>query len=219
LWEVFSGQEVRKMEVPQGWVQAVAFAPDCRTLASGGGDSTILLWDLTGHARIGKSKEATLTAKQLDNLWSDLAGDADKADKAMWTLALTPGPTVPFFKKQFQAPRSPDAKVVAKLIADLDNETFAVRQQAAKALDDLAEAAEGAVRKALAGNPALEVRQRLEQFLHKRNTEVIRKLRAIEALEQIGTAEARDLLDALAKGSPNPRLLEAAKSALARQAR
>ena len=115
--------------------------------------------------------------------------------------------------------RPAPAEQVAKLITDLDSDTFTKRQQAAKALDDLGEAAEGAVRHALAGNPALELRQRLEQLMQKRNVEVIRKLRAIEVLEQIGTAEARELLDSLAKGSPNPRVLDAAKAALARQAK
>jgi hypothetical protein len=40
-------------------------------------------------------------------------------------------------------------------------------------------------------NPSLEVRQRLKQILEKGNKAVIRKLRAIEALDQIGTPEAR----------------------------
>jgi hypothetical protein len=49
--------------------------------------------------------------------------------------------------------------------------------------------------------------------------DAIRKLRAIEVLEQIGTAEARQVLQALADLVPNPRVAEAATAALERLAR
>src|SRR5262249_6583546 len=81
LLEVFSGQEIRRLDMPQGSVWALAFAPDGRTLATGGGDSTILLWDMTARARGGKLKPVPLTAADLDRLWSDLAGDAPTASR------------------------------------------------------------------------------------------------------------------------------------------
>jgi hypothetical protein len=43
--------------------------------------------------------------------------------------------------------------------------------------------------------------------------------RAIDALEQIGTAEARQVLEALAKGAPNPQVTQAAAAALRRLAK
>ncbi len=216
LFETISGQEIRQIDAPQGTVYSLAFGADGRTLASGGADSTILLWDLTGQATTGASKPVPLTAKALEQMWSDLAAtDAARGDQAIWALVFSPKQCLPLLKERVLAKPAP-AEQAAKLIADLDSETFAVRQKAAKALDDLGEAAEAAVRKALGSNPALEVRERLEQFLKKRDTEVIRRLRAIEVLEQIGTAEARQVLDALAKGSTNPRVLEAAKAALDR---
>jgi WD40 repeat protein len=50
VWELRSRQVVRQFEAPQGTIWSLAFSDDARTLASGGGDSTILLWDLFGAA-------------------------------------------------------------------------------------------------------------------------------------------------------------------------
>jgi HEAT repeat protein len=68
----------------------------------------------------------------------------------------------------------------------------------------------------LAANPPLETRRRLEKVLETRNKAMIRGLRAVEVLEQIGTPEATQVLETLAKGSPNPRIEGAAAQALLR---
>jgi WD40 repeat protein len=214
--EVLSGQEIRRIDNPQINVESLSLSPDGRTLASGGSDSTILLWDLTGQAINPKTKPAQLTEAQLGTLWSDLAGDAPQADRALWSLALAPAQSLTFLKVQLQ-PRPPArADQVSKLIADLENERFAVRQKAAQALDALGELAEGILRKTLEGNVTLETRQRVEQILQNRVKDVLRQLRAIDALEQIGTSEAREVLLSLANGTPNPRVADAANAALQR---
>jgi dipeptidyl aminopeptidase/acylaminoacyl peptidase len=211
LWDLVAREEIRQIDLSQGSLGPLAFAPDGRTLASGGGNSTILLWDLTDHA--GKPKPAPLTPAQLDELWLNLIADAPKADRAIWSLAFAPQQSVPFLKARLEpvAPRS--AEQIAHLIADLDDQRFPVRQKAAQALEALHDTAERTIRKTLAANPTLEVRQRLEQILEKGNKETIRKLRAIEALEHIGTPEARQVLQTLAERTPNPRLAEAAQAA------
>ena len=143
---------------------------------------------------------------------------APKADQAIWSLVSGAQGSVAFLKERLQVVPAP-ADQLAKMIADLDSDKFALRQQAAKALDDLGEAAEGAMRKSLEGNSSLEGRQRIEQFLQKRNKDAIRKLRALDAVEQIGTSAARQVLVAVAKTSPNPRVSEAANAALERLAK
>ncbi len=147
LWETLTSQEIRQIDVPQGNVWAMAFTADGRTLATGGADSTILLWDLTGHAENGKLKAGDLTAKDLNRLWSDLAGDAPQANRAMWSLALAPKQSLPFLKERLRQPAAAKADQLAKLVADLDSDRFDVRQKATRELDQLAEGAEAALRK------------------------------------------------------------------------
>jgi RNA polymerase sigma factor (sigma-70 family) len=218
LWELLSGQEIRRFDVRQGWVWTLAFTPDGRTLASGGGDSTILLWDLRSRA-VNNKLPAFLTGPDLAALWIDLGSDAVKADHALWKLAAAPKQGLPFLQERLRPAQPADAKQVARLIADLDSKTFTVRDQAVRALEEMREAAEATLRTTLKGNLTLEVRQRLEQLLHKRDHEVVRQLRAIEVLEQIGTPEARPVLEALVKATPNPLVAEAAGAALQRLAK
>ena len=60
------------------------------------------------------------------------------------------------------------ADQVGKLVAELESDRFAVRQKASQTLDELGEAAESRLRKALEGDLTLEVRQRIQQILESR---------------------------------------------------
>jgi WD40 repeat protein len=215
--EALSGQEIRQLEMPQQSVWSLAFAPDGRTLATGGGDSTILVWDMTAGANKGKVPPAALTVADLKQLWADLAGNAPTADRALGTLALSAKQSVPFLAERLRVTAAP-AEQVAKLIVALDDKSFAVRDQAFRALVELGEAAEGALRLTLEGQPSLEVRQHIKQILDRRGKDVLRQLRAIDALEQIGTPEARQVLENLA-AAPHPQVAFAGRAALQRLAK
>jgi hypothetical protein len=110
---------------------------------------------------------------------------------------------------------------LAGYVADLDSPHFLTRQNATHELELLAELAEPALRKALAGRPALESRRRIEQLLDKLDApltrpEQLRGIRAVEVLELVGTRAARELLAALAKGAAGARLTSEAAAARAR---
>jgi WD40 repeat protein/serine/threonine protein kinase len=56
LWDVTSGKEVGRLEGHRGWVEALLFWPDGRTLASASADQTIRLWDMATLEPVGTLK-------------------------------------------------------------------------------------------------------------------------------------------------------------------
>jgi hypothetical protein len=202
------------ISTPHFTVSTLAFAPDGRSLASGGSDSTILLWNLTYSPEQGKKEPAN--EKALEALWADLAGDATKADQALWAFVRAGGPGLTFLQARLRPAKAADPKQVAALLEDLNSEVFAKREEAARALEQLGATAEKSLRDALAAKLSLELRRRILHLLEKRDAAILHGLRAIEAVEHFGTAEAREMLATLSHDSPNPRVAEAARAAVQR---
>ena len=109
-----------------------------------------------------------------------------------------------------------------RLIKDLDGATFDAREKAMKDLERLERAAENALRKALAEpQTSLELRRRMERLIERLDAPVteperLRELHGVEVLEMVGTPEAKEVLERLAKGTPGLALTREAKAALAR---
>jgi hypothetical protein len=164
-----------------------------------------------------------LADAELSRLWADLGSeDAAKADRALWTLVAVPERSVPLLKQQL-APAKPDpkrAEKLSKLIADLDSEDFAVRDKADTDLAKLGVLAEPALKKALTANPSLEVRRRIESLLEPFSNNwpgmPLETWRALAVLERIGSDDARQVLEGLAKGDADARLTQEAAVAVER---
>jgi hypothetical protein len=114
-----------------------------------------------------------------------------------------------------------DAKLVKKWIADLDNDNFETREKASAELGRLRELARPALENALKSKSA-ETRRRVEDLLSQlrpdatMSPEDVRRYRALEVLEKVNTPEARQLLQALARGAEGARLTHEAKTILER---
>jgi RNA polymerase sigma factor (sigma-70 family) len=213
LWETVTGAERACFIGHHGAVGIATLSRDDRTLASGSADTTILVWDATGGAR----SDAALSAQQLQELWTDLIGtDANRAYRAMWQMALSPKHALPFLSERLRPITPLDAKLqkqIESLLADLDKESFTVRERAEIELVKMGPAIELALRKALEDKPSLEMRRRIEKVLEKVagwSGERLRTLRALEAIEHMNTREARRLLESLANGTPRAWLTEEA---------
>jgi hypothetical protein len=170
----------------------------------------------------GRRREPTeRSPAELETDWRDLSADAAAGYAALGRLVSSPKRAVAFLEKQLQSIKPVDSKRIERLIADLDYDQFEVREKAARELEVLAEQAAPWLRKALVGKPSLEVRRRLEALLDRLDgvkllPETVRQMRAVEALEAIGSPEARRLLDKLAAGPAETRLTQEAKAAVRR---
>ncbi|HMC65649.1 MAG TPA: hypothetical protein VKI65_11985, partial [Gemmataceae bacterium] len=220
LWEVTTARERHHFLGHCGPIYSIGFSRDGKSVASGSEDTTILVWDLRSEGDRGENTQ--LTTEQFEGHWSALAGDdAAKAYQAILKLAAAPGTSVPFLRKHLKPAVALDAKRIAQLVADLDDNQFAVREKAATGVRQLGEAAAPALRKALERKPSLELRRRAEAILDAIDKQILpperlRVLRAIEVLEHIGTDGAKAVLKELAKGAPEDRLTEEAKLSLGR---
>ncbi len=222
--EVAAGTVRHEFAGHDGVAQALAFSPDGKRLASGGNDTTVLVWDLTGGSD-GEVAKGKPTAEELDKLWAALGdGDARAAHKAMRRLAAAPGEAVALVTKHV---RPDDGKgagdEVARLIAALDDDSFDVRQDAHKQLAAMGKSVEEPLRKALGAGPSAEMKRAVEDLLDKLKDkgqgpppESLRALRAVEVLEDLGTPEARKLLEQIAKGRQGAPLTAAAEDAVGR---
>ena len=218
LLETATGSVRRRLARHRGHITALAFSTDGRRLLSCCVDTTALVWDLNAGV------QAVRTDTEMESLWNDFAYDgAARAYRVIHRFAASPSSAIPFLRKHLSPVAAVDAKRLARHIADLDSDEFAIRDKATTELQKLGEQAVPAYRKALEGNPSLESRRRMEELQAKAQRtwwdisgERLRSLRAIVALELAATKEARETLQMLAVGATGARLTEDAKAALKR---
>jgi hypothetical protein len=164
---------------------------------------------------------------QLEALWNNLSQNDEAGAKKAWqdisTMIQSPQ-AVSFLKGRLKPVPGPDPKRIDRWLVDLDSRDFNTREQAAKGLQEAGELAFPALEKKLADKGvSLEARRRMGALLENVKTvlsaDELRQIRAIEVLEEIGTGEAKQVIDNLAHGGDGAVLTEQAKNALARLAR
>jgi RNA polymerase sigma factor (sigma-70 family) len=223
LLDVTTGKPLREFTGHKFGVRSMTLSPDGRRLASVSQDTTVLVWDVT-HLAVTQPRPAPRTPQELEALWWDLAdADAAKAYRAILTLEALPDQSGPLLAERLHPAADPDAERVTPLVARLESPRFAERERATEELAKLGWSAELALCKMLQNRPSLEARRRARELLdglRKRDLppELLRRLRAVEVLEHLETAEAGRALEALAKGVPGTQLTEEARAAQRRRA-
>jgi WD40 repeat protein len=223
VFDAFSGNRLGAISGHGGSFSSFSFSRSGLMLATlSSSDTTGLIWD--AHAIFGSMKKGPLelSPEQVSTLWDDLGSkDATRAYQAIGRLASAPRQALPWLREHLQpvsiAPV--DVKRLAQLLSKLDSDDFAVREQATKEIEKLGEQALPAFDKVLRGNPSAEVRARIGTLIERIGPERWRPLRAVEALEHIGSPEAQEVLKTLATGAPEARLTQEAKASLDRLAK
>ncbi|HWG43452.1 MAG TPA: WD40 repeat domain-containing protein [Gemmataceae bacterium] len=225
VWDADTGRRWHQMRWPAianddfTFSDPLCFAvlPGGRIATGMGGLGPIFVWDLAPSTWAVPKPAGDLDRKELDALWSDLAGNARGAYRAIGRLASVPARTVPFLRTRLQ-PVTVDTKRIEKLLANLDSDSFEAREAAGRELTRIRYRIEPMLRQALEGNPSLEMRRRLQAILAEPKRpprEVLRTMRAIAVLERIATVESRRILEKLSTGAA-ARETQEAKAALQR---
>jgi WD40 repeat protein len=215
LWEAASGQVVHHFD--QG-ATAVAFAPHGWRLAAGRNDDfSVLVWDL--RTLFLSQAPPPLYGRDLVRLWADMGGaDAARGHAAAWWLADTRR-AVAFLARHLRPVPAVSAERLKQCLADLGSRDFAARRRAEVELAGFGEAARDGLRRLAQSSDDLEARlraRRLMARLVRVSPARLREHRAVLALELVGTADARGLLQRLSGGAKGASLTEEAEAALSR---
>jgi WD40 repeat protein len=222
-WEIATGQKRLNLQghLPCE-IGCLVFLQDGHSLVSGGADTQILLWDLTGRAPDGVWRAVQHPPEKQRALWDVLAAtDAAQAHRAIWELVADPAGSVSFLAQHLPPTPAANAKLVDRLIDDLNSPVFATRTRATAELAKQGEAVLPFLRHARKNATSLEQARRLQPLLDDLDRlnltgDRLRAARAVEVLESLDTAAARKVLENLATGFAEARLTREAEGALRR---
>jgi WD40 repeat protein len=203
FWEVISGQQRFRITGHRGGVFALTFSADGRYLVSAGADTAALVWDLRvakrSHLPSGGLKERGQDA-WLQDLRSE---NARQAFQALFRLAE--GRDVPAVVLSRLLPEiCGDRHRVLEWVTALDAREFARREQASRELQALGGQAEELLQQTLKKPTSAEQRVRVQRLLerlrqHPITPQRILGVRTLELLERVGTAEARRVVQTIAR--------------------
>jgi len=221
FWNLLDGSQLPPLDGHKSVINAIAIAPDGKTLASASGDCQMCTWDLSARTTALKPVSRVPDDK-IEACWATLlASDGITAFEAIETLVSVPEQAVKLCRERLQPASAPDIQRISLLIADTHHNRYAVRQKATAELEQIGEEAEPQLIQAAVNQSPLETRRRAEMLLTKLETgkltgETLRSARALEVLEQIGTPEARQIVQMIAAGPSEARLTIEALATLKR---
>jgi WD40 repeat protein len=206
LWDLTPGRPLLTFVGHESFIDSLAFSPDGKTLASGSGDTTILLWNV-GRAR-------------LESLWEKLTTGIDENARLL-ARAGAPEKAVPALRERLLQ-RATMEKRINLYLGELDADDFETREKASHSLEELGEIAAPALRQALEGKPSQEARKRIHSILEnvkedaKGPAKANRILLSLALLEEIGAGPAWEVIEELAGAIEETRVRHEARAALDR---
>jgi hypothetical protein len=219
LWELATGKVRQSLPGDQGPIRTLEFSDDGNRLVSTGENGTALVWDVGRRWQVEETRR--ISRHEFEECWRALMDfDAARAFKAQQTLASAPRSALEYLCRRLRPVVASERELVQRLIADLDSESYPIRERAMRQLEQLGDGTEVYLRRALRQRPSLELRRRVERLLETlapTSPRHLRDGRLLEVLEWLDTGESRRLLEELAGGATDAWLTRAAKAALGRR--
>jgi hypothetical protein len=219
LWDVFANKRLRRIRIANSYFEHVDFAPRARWVLTSMADTSVLVWGLSLLSHEKSVQPGRLEGEDRARHWQELAGlDARRAQTVVRALTASGEAAIPFLQERLKPARPAP---FSRWIADLDSDEYSVREVATRELMRSGRQASTALRDALRKGPGLEPRRRIEALLARlRNgpvpPELLRQVRAVQVLEQVGSPDGRRLLTKLARGAADSLLTQEAKASLER---
>jgi RNA polymerase sigma factor (sigma-70 family) len=224
FWDLAAAKEYANWKSPVVEGARMQYFPDGARLLTTGTDTTSLVWEVPARKKQARSPTARdRTAAAWEALGS---ADGAKAWAAVWALA-DDGGAIGFLRDKVKPVEPLAAREFNQLLADLGADEYATRVAAERGLEKAGAAAVGHLRQALKTELTAQQQQTVQRLLggwagrdrRPPTGERLRDLRAVAALELIGTVEARNVLTGLARGVPEAVVTREARMALARAGR
>jgi WD40 repeat protein len=220
VWELATRGLARTFSTSYGGVSRLCVFPDGRRLASAGAEEAVTVWDATFRA--GKP---AATPSELRKAVADLSDLRAAVGLPAVRLLSSAGEVGVAQLAMAVKDTFANDKKLKELVADLGSDTYSIREAAERQLVAQGARALVAVRAACESNDP-EVRSRARDVMGRLNAKGIyppdsgliadrmRLFRAVQALEEVGTASAKAVLAEIATAGGRP--AEEAKTALAR---
>ncbi|OWK34601.1 High-affnity carbon uptake protein Hat/HatR [Fimbriiglobus ruber] len=214
LVEIATG-EVRRVFQPGETLSSLAFSPDGSRLVSTGAGCAGLVWDVFAPASGHNASSLEKLSSVLEN------GTGQEAHDAICRLRQKPELVLSMARAIVPSKRENTDRVL-RLLADLDDVSFPVRETAQRELTkfdrDTLPVIEEFLRKPNLSPESIARGERARDSLRRETvgSKLKRQLRVVELLEAVDTPEARAELGRLGRGDPGIRLTTEAGESLKR---